>query len=93
MNKWREASIEVIVNTIEENKGKSKAHIINAVKKAYPFGERKYLPYKIWLEERKRLFFLYNLYEAPKSRKCKYHPNGQTCLFCKDKNIKNNEVF
>lgn len=53
-----------------------------AIDAAYPFGERKYAPYKMWLEERRKVLLRLNLYKAPDSRKCKYHPNGQTCLIC-----------
>lgn len=53
-----------------------------AIDAAYPFGERKYTPYKIWLEERKKVLIRLNLYKVPGSRKCKYHPDGQTCLIC-----------
>lgn len=35
--------------------GMSKQEIMTTVDKAYPFGERKYAPYKAWLEERQLL--------------------------------------
>lgn len=85
MNYWAEVSINVINQIYRENQDKDKKSIVKLIDAAYPFGNRANHPYKIWLQERKRLLFLYNLYEAPKSRKCKYHPNAQTCLFCKNK--------
>lgn len=48
---WRTHSQEVIKKVIAENKGKSEAEIKKTISEAYPFGERKYHPYKIWLDE------------------------------------------
>lgn len=76
---WRTASIQVINQTIES--APPGTDLINAIDAAYPFGERAYSPYKIWLEERKKALIRLNLYKVP-NRKCKYHPDGQTCLLC-----------
>lgn len=51
---WRTTSAKVIAKVLEETKGKSEKEIRAALKKAYPFGERRYHPYKIWLDEIKR---------------------------------------
>lgn len=48
---WREIAREVIRKVLTENKGKSEKEIRQALCEAYPFGERKYHPYKIWLDE------------------------------------------
>lgn len=63
------------------------ADLIKVIDAAYPFGQRKYRPYQIWLDERKKALIRLNLYKAPgeAKRKCKYHPDGQTCLICMNK--------
>lgn len=54
---WREIARAVILKAIDEARAQgmdveaTRAH----VDAAYPFGERKYHPYKMWLSERKRL--------------------------------------
>ena len=37
-----------------ETKGKPNKDVNKALREAYPFGERKHHPYKIWLDEIKR---------------------------------------
>lgn len=58
------------------------ADLTKLIDAAYPFGLRENSPYKIWLEERKKVLIRLNLYKVPGNRKCKYHPDGQTCLLC-----------
>jgi len=58
------------------------ADLTKLIDEAYPFGDRKYLPYKIWLDERKKALIRLNLYKVPKNRKCPYHSNNETCLLC-----------
>lgn len=48
---WRDHCRTIISKVIEENKGKPHKQIITALKWAYPYGERRYHPYKIWLDE------------------------------------------
>ena len=48
---WRQYAIPIIKSTITLNKGKSYQEIKAALKEVYPFGERKYHPYKIWCDE------------------------------------------
>lgn len=48
---WREYAKPIISKVIEENKGKDLKEIRKALSKAYPFGERHYHPYRIWLDE------------------------------------------
>lgn len=48
---WREKSAEVIRRVIDENKGVDEKTLRKALHDAYPFHERKYHPYKIWLDE------------------------------------------
>ena len=48
---WREKAAPVIARVIAENKDKSLKEIRKALYYAYPFGQREYHPYKIWLDE------------------------------------------
>jgi hypothetical protein len=48
---WREKSRPIIARVIAENKGADEQQVHKALSDAYPFGERKYHPYKIWLDE------------------------------------------
>lgn len=53
---WRDHAKPIIYKTIIENEGKPTKEIKKALRDAYPFGERKYHPYKIWCDEvRKQL--------------------------------------
>lgn len=81
---WRTKSVEVINRVIQEADGSK--NLIKLINIAYPFGLRTGLPYKVWLEERKKALAYLNLYKTPTNSKCKYHPNTQTCLICQNKN-------
>lgn len=48
---WRLKSREVIHNVLVENPGADKAALKSALHDKYPFGMRKYTPYKLWLQE------------------------------------------
>jgi hypothetical protein len=48
---WREKCRTIIARVIAENKGADEQQIRKALSDAYPFGERKYHPYKVWLDE------------------------------------------
>lgn len=48
---WRDKSAEVIRRVLEETQGQPKGVVDKALRDAYPFGERKYRLYKIWLSE------------------------------------------
>lgn len=51
---WRAQAAPIIAKVLEDNYGKSNDEIRTALRDAYPFGERKYHPYKIWLNEIQR---------------------------------------
>ena len=51
---WRDIAKPIIAEVLAENKGKDEDTIRKALREAYPYGERKYHPYKIWLSEIKR---------------------------------------
>lgn len=48
---WRAAAAPIIAKVIADNKGKDLKEVRKALFHAYPFGERQYHPYKIWLDE------------------------------------------
>lgn len=80
---WRSHACIAIEDAIK--KAPKGSDLIKAIDAAYPFGERKYHPYKIWLDERRKALIRLNFYKPPQNRQCPYHPNGQTCLICMNK--------
>jgi hypothetical protein len=48
---WRQRAAPVIRGVLEDMKGKPEKEIRAALREAYPFGERRYHPYKVWLDE------------------------------------------
>ena len=52
---WRKSAREVITKVVEENPDASIEELRKLVSDAYPFGERKYHPYKMWLSAVKEL--------------------------------------
>ena len=48
---WRDGCKPIIHKVLKENEGKTDKEIRKALLEAYPFGERAYHPYKIWLDE------------------------------------------
>ena len=51
---WRNHAAPIIEKVLRETKGKPESDIKKALHDAYPFGQRKYHPYKIWCDEIKR---------------------------------------
>ena len=56
MSNWRSASIAIIDNVISENRDDDEKVLRKKISAAYPFGPRKYTPYKIWLSEVNKRF-------------------------------------
>jgi hypothetical protein len=48
---WRAYAAPIIAKVIKENEGKDMKQIRKALHDAYPFGQREYHPYQIWLDE------------------------------------------
>lgn len=48
---WRTKAREIITDVLNKQKGAPESEIRKALHNAYPFGPRKYHPYKIWLDE------------------------------------------
>lgn len=57
-SQWRKKSAEVILDVLDQCGSLTTPEDMKAVRarlsEAYPFGEKKYHPYKIWLDEIKR---------------------------------------
>jgi hypothetical protein len=48
---WREIAAPIIAKVLADTDGRPQGERLKALRNAYPFGERKYHPYKIWLDE------------------------------------------
>lgn len=51
MSYWRDQMRPIIAEVIRENQGKGERELRRALREAYPFGQRAYHPYKVWLDE------------------------------------------
>ena len=50
-SRWRRIARPIIAKIIKEVGQEDEKKLRRALLEAYPFGERKYHPYKIWLDE------------------------------------------
>jgi hypothetical protein len=48
---WRDIARPIIAEVLKDTSGENEKVIRKALKDAYPFGIRKYHPYKIWCDE------------------------------------------
>ena len=48
---WRDKARPIIAEVLEKTKGQDETAIRAALYQAYPFGPRRYHPYKAWLDE------------------------------------------
>lgn len=57
---WRDSALRAMfrVHAEQLQAGANPQQIADAIDKAYPFGERRYWPYKAWLSARKYFFAL-----------------------------------
>lgn len=51
---WRDRARPIIAATLAQTKGQDEKSVRAALKAAYPFGVRRYFPYKVWLDEIRR---------------------------------------
>lgn len=51
IGRWRAIARPIIARVLAETAGQPERDIVAALREAYPFGERAYHPYKIWLDE------------------------------------------
>lgn len=54
MSSWRDMAAPIIKDVIESVGTSDMKALRTALRDRYPFGERKYLPYKVWLDEIQR---------------------------------------
>lgn len=54
---WRKQAAPIIAGVLEATAGQTEREIRKALTAAYPFGERRYWPYKVWLSEVRRQRF------------------------------------
>lgn len=66
---WRVKSNEVITQVIAEVGCEDDKRLRKAISEAYPFGERKHWPYKVWLDEVKRVLDRRSTYYAKRTVK------------------------
>jgi hypothetical protein len=50
-SKWRAAATPIIAKVLKDTQGLPEKDIKKALQDAYPFGQREYHPYQIWLSE------------------------------------------
>lgn len=76
MASWREHAAPIIADVIKRVGRQDEKALRKALKDAYPFGERRYWPYKAWLSEIKRQLY-------GKACRVKAHKSapGQTDMF------------
>jgi hypothetical protein len=67
MSSWRDRARPIVAQVLWETKDMDKKAIDKALFDAYPFGMRKYLPYKVWLDEIQRQ--RYGIVKKAKRRK------------------------
>ena len=58
---WYESAYEHMARIYSEHIGESPESIAKAIDDGYPFGMRKYSPYKSWLKARREFFAKYQL--------------------------------
>ncbi len=51
MGTWRDIARPIIQKIIIENEGRDSKELKKLISNEYPFGERQYHPYKVWLDE------------------------------------------
>lgn len=73
---WRDIARPIISEVLKSNEGKTDKEIRKALKDAYPWGERQYHPYKIWLDEIK-----VQLHKKKFGKKNNIVPKNQIKLF------------
>jgi len=73
---WRDSARPIIAKVLEDHKDSEPKERQKALKEAYPFGERKYHPYKVWLNE-----IAVQLKKKSFGKKNNVAPKEQTSLF------------
>lgn len=77
MASWRDHARPIVARVIAAHPEASEKELRAALRDAYPFGERKYQPYKVWCDEVRRQLRLPRILERPKAQDLP----GQLTLF------------
>ena len=48
---WRRHAAPIVAEVLARTEGKPEAEVRAALRAAYPFGQRRFHPYKVWLDE------------------------------------------
>lgn len=51
VSRWRDIARPIIERVLKDTEGQDEKKIRKALREAFPFGERRYYPYKVWLDE------------------------------------------
>jgi len=79
IRRWRQIAMVTISSAIKKAQAEN-LDIKKTIDAAYPFGERAYHPYRIWLSQRRIALEHFNLYHK------KYPTDSSrfTCKYCRD---------
>lgn len=75
---WRTAARPIIARVLHENRGADPRAIRKALHDAYPFGERDYWPYKVWLDECRAQL---GLKKPARRHRCRVSPEREQELY------------
>lgn len=67
---WRAIARRVIETIADECANLDPAYTLSRIDASYPFGERAHLPYKTWLDERRRIRVQLGLLDDPRVFGC-----------------------
>lgn len=87
VSRWRVGARQVIAQVLRETTGQDYGAVRAALRDAYPFGERRRYPYKVWCEEVNQALRETGFAVAPlRSRRKAYSQQAaQGTLFVEDK--------
>lgn len=83
-SRWRNHSEQVIARVVAENSGLPEPELRKKISAAYPFGQRKYHPYAIWLSAVNRYFGTEKkrTMRKPVAHGACGYCDGGGCMFC-----------
>ena len=81
MSHWRDICRPIIQKVIKENKHLGEKAVRKALYNAYPFGERRMYPYKVWLSEIQFQLGNRKLYWNSRGKKTKQDNENQISMF------------
>lgn len=79
-SKWRLVARAAIQKAIASVDDGDLAKLKKAIDGSYPFEERAYHPYKIWLNERREAFLQLGIYKAGKAKMPRFKRKGRKAI-------------